>query len=82
MSEIGQLLSSNLPKKYATKKLPRMLAYVLAIFHPKLSVKQLKNSVGIHVGYDVGDSFSALELPDYEVVTTLVDSVNSVKAQD
>ena len=82
MSEIGQLLSSNLPKKYATKKLPRMLAYVLAIFHPKLSVKQLKNSIGIHVGYDVGDSFSALDLPDYEVVTTLVDSVNSVKAQD
>lgn len=82
MKEIGQTLSSNLPKKYATRKLPSILAYILAIFHPKLSVKQLKGSLGTHVSYDVGDSFETLHLPNYDVVSTLVDSVNSVKAQD
>ena len=82
MKEIGQALTQSLPKKYATRRLPSSLAYILAFFHPKLSVKQLKGSLGTHVGYDVGDSFSALDLPDYDIGTTLVDSVNSVKAQD
>ena len=82
MKEIGQTLTKNLPKKYATRKLPSALAYLLAIFHPKLSVKQLRGSLGTHVDYDVDDSFSTLDLPNYDVVTTLVDSVNSVKAQD
>ena len=82
MKEIGQTLTSNLPKKYASRKLPRIFAYLLALFHPKLSIKQLKGSLGTHVSYDVKDSFEVLELPNIEVVDTLVDSVNSVKAQD
>ena len=82
MKEIGQTLTSNLPKKYASRKLPRVFAYLLALFHPKLSIKQLKGSLGTHVSYDVGNSFEVLELPNFEVVDTLVDSVNSVKAQD
>ena len=82
MKEIGQTLTSNLPKKYASRKLPRIFAYLLALFHPKLSIKQLKGSLGTHVSYDVKDSFEILELPNLEVVDTLVDSVNSVKAQD
>ena len=82
MKEIGQTLTSNLPKKYASRKLPRIFAYLLALFHPKLSLKQLKGSLGTHVSYDVKDSFEILELPNFEVVDTLVDSVNSVKAQD
>ena len=82
MKEIGQTLTSNLPKKYASRKLPRIFAYLLALFHPKLSIKQLKGSLGTHVSYDVKDSFEILELPNIEVVDTLVDSVNSVKAQD
>jgi dihydroflavonol-4-reductase len=82
MKEIGQTLTSNLPKKYASRKLPRIFAYLLALFHPKLSIKQLKGSLGTHVSYNVKDSFEILELPNIEVVDTLVDSVNSVKAQD
>ena len=82
MKEIGQTLTNNLPNKYATRKLPSIFAYLLAVFHPKLSVNQLKGSLGNHVGYDVEDSFSTLDLPDYDVASTLVDSVNSVKAQD
>ena len=82
MKEIGQTLTSNLPKKYASRKLPRIFAYLLALFHPKLSIKQLKGSLGTHVSYEVKDSFEILELPNIEVVDTLVDSVNSVKAQD
>ena len=82
MKEIGKILNSSLEGKYATRKLPKFLAYILAMFHPKLSVNQLKKTLGTHVSYDVGDSFESLELPNYEVKTTLIDSVNSVKAQD
>ena len=82
MKEIGKILNSSLEGKYATRTLPKYLAYILAIFHPKLSVNQLKKTLGTHVGYDVGDSFESLMLPNYEVKTTLVDAVNSVQAQD
>ena len=82
MKEIGKELSSKLPRKFATRRLPRMFAYILALFHPKLSVKQLKGTLGTHVGYDVGDAFPTLSLPNYTVGDTLVDSVNSIQAQD
>ena len=82
MKEIGKILNSSLPNKYATRKLPRLLAYILAIFHPKLSIKRLKKTLGTHVGYDVEDAFSVLGLPNYDIEATLVDSVNSIKAQD
>ena len=82
MKQIGKVLSSSLPKKYATRKLPRLFAYVLAIFHPKLSIKQLKGSLGTHVGYDVEDSFTVLDLPNYDIEATLVDSIRSIEAQD
>ena len=82
MKEIGNILNSSLEGKFATRKLPKLLAYVLAMFHPKLSINQMKINLGTHIGYDVGDSFEILELPNYDVETTLIDSVNSVKAQD
>lgn len=82
MKEIGEILSSILPKKYATRKLPRFFAYILAYFHPKMSIKRLKNSLGTHVGYDVSDSFSVLDLPNYKIEKTFIDSIKSIEAQD
>ena len=82
MKEIGEILNSSLEGKFATRKLPKLFAYLLAVFHPKLSVNQLKKTLGTHVGYEVGDSFDVLQLPNYDIEATLVDSVNSIKAQD
>ena len=82
MKEIGRILNSSLEGKYATRKLPKLFAYLLAMFHPKLSINQLKKTLGTHVSYDVENSFTILELPNYDIKTTLIDSVNSVKAQD
>ena len=82
MKEIGEILSSILPKKYATRKLPRFFAYILAYFHPKMSIKRLKNSLGTHVRYDVSDSFSVLDLPNYKIEKTFIDSIKSIEAQD
>ena len=81
MKEIGKELSSKLPRKFASRKLPRLLAYIMAIFHPKLSVKRLRGTLGTHVDYDVGDVFELLSLPNYNVEDTLVDSVKSIQAQ-
>ena len=82
LKEIGQALNGALPGKYATRKLPRYLAYVMALFHPKLSISRLKGTLGRHIGYDIGDSVSALSLPNYEISDTLVDSIKSLQAQD
>jgi len=82
MKEIGKTLAGLLPGKYATRRLPRFFAYAFALIHPKLSIKQLKGTLGTYVNYDVGDSFLDLNLPNYDVERTLVDSMNSIKAQD
>ena len=80
MNEIGQILNLNLKGKFATKRLPRFLAYVLAFFHPKLSIKRLKGNLERYVSYDVEDSFEVLDLPNYDFERTIVDSVNSIRA--
>lgn len=82
LKEIGQALNAALPGKFATRRLPRYLAYGMALFHPKLSISRLKGTLGKHIGYDVGDSVSALSLPNYEITDTLVDSIKSLQAQD
>ncbi len=81
MNEIGKKLSSITSKKYTSRKLVKPLAYFVAIFHPKLSIKRLKESLGTYVDYDVKDAFHVLELPDYEIETTLIDAINSIQAQ-
>jgi nucleoside-diphosphate-sugar epimerase len=82
LNEIGRALSGAMTQKFATRCLPRYLAYIMAIFHPKLSIKRLRGALGMHIGYEVGDSFSALSLPNYDTTDTLVDSVKSLQAQD
>lgn len=82
MKEIGQILNGGFDRSFATKKLPRLFAYCLAVLHPKLSLKSIKGSLGRHIGYEIGDSVTALSLPDFDVETTLIDSVRSIQAQD
>jgi len=80
MNEIGERLTRITGKKYSSRKLIKPLAYLVAIFHPKLSIKRLKESLGTYVDYDVKDAFSALELPDYDIDLTLKDAINSIEA--
>ena len=80
MNEIGERLTQITGKKYSSRKLIKPLAYLVAIFHPKLSIKRLKESLGTYVDYDVKDAFSALELPDYDIDVTLKDAINSIEA--
>ena len=78
MKEIGLILKSKMGGKWPTKKLPKFIAYFFAIFHPKLSIKQLKNSLGIKVSYDVEDSWEKLEIKPYDPEDTIIDSINSI----
>ena len=82
MKEIGEILNSSLEGKFAIGKLPILFGFILSVFHRLFSVNQLKKTLGTHVGYEVGDSFDVLQLPNYDIEATLVDSVNSIKAQD
>jgi len=82
LNDIGKTLTGAMSQKFATRRLPRYLAYLMAVFHPKLSINRLRGALGTHIGYEVGDSFSALSLPNYDTTDTLVDSVKSLQAQD
>ncbi len=80
MKEMGHALTSLRSEKYTTRKLAKPLAYLVALMHPKLSVKRLRESLGKHVSYDVKDTFEALQLPNFEVHITLNDAVDSIEA--
>ncbi|MEK9695660.1 MAG: hypothetical protein VW270_07820, partial [Candidatus Poseidoniales archaeon] len=59
--------------------LMKPLAYLVAILHPKLSIKRLRESLGKHVNYDVKGTFQDLQLPNFEMRTTLIDAVVSLE---
>ena len=81
MKEIGLLLRKEIGGKWPIRKLPRVFAYLLAVFHPKLSVKQLRNNLGKYVEYDVKDSFEKLGIERTEGRVSIIDGIRSLQAQ-
>lgn len=79
MKEIGRSLRRIRPnRKWAVLRLPTLLAYLTAAFHPKLKVNQLRNSLGRHVDYDCRDMEEALGLRLHDWNETLGDSIDSL----
>jgi len=81
MKEIGLLLQKEMGGKWATRKLPRVFAYLLAIFHPKLSVGRLRKNMGKFVKYDVRDSFEKLGIEKTTDSASIIDGIKSLQAQ-
>lgn len=79
MHEIGTELKRIKPeRKWATRKLPSFLAYLFAIVHPKLSIKQLRGNIGVKIGYDVEDVTQELDFVFTDYQQTLADSIDSI----
>ena len=81
MKEIGVSLNQTFGGGFSTRRLPAPLAYFIAIFHPKLSWKQLRGGLGKRVEYDARDSFEELGVEITDHIVTLKDSVESLRAQ-
>lgn len=79
MRDIGAQLRRVVPgKKWAMFRLPSMLAVLMAAFHPKLTVKQVRSSLGRSVGYDPGDVENELGIQLHTSDDTLADSLSSL----
>jgi dihydroflavonol-4-reductase len=79
MKEIGHVLRRLKPDgRFPVRVLPSWLASVMAAFHPKLSVKTVRSSLGRHVGYDVGTSFTDLQMTPRSIDSTLLDGLDSL----
>ena len=65
--------------KWPNKRLPKVLAYLVALFHPKLSIKLLKSNLGVKVSYDVEDAWDVLEIKTHNPEQTIIDAVESIK---
>ena len=79
MNEIGIELRRLRPKTaYPKKVLPKWLTVIMAMFHPKLTVKAVKPSLGRHVGYDVGTSFADLGMTPTPIQDTFLDGLDSI----
>ena len=81
MRDIGRNLRQFAPgKKWATFCLPSPLATAMAAFHPKLTVRQVRSSLGRHVSYDIESMEEELGISLHSTEKTLVDSVESLLA--
>jgi dihydroflavonol-4-reductase len=81
MRDIGRNLRQFAPgKKWATFCLPSPLATAMAAFHPKLTVRQVRSSLGRHVSYDIESMEEELGISLHSTEKTLVDSVESLSA--
>lgn len=79
MHEIGAQLKILKPaRKWATRKLPSFLAYLFAIVHPKLSIKQLRGNIGVKIGYNVENVAQELDFVFTDYQQTLADSIDSI----
>jgi hypothetical protein len=52
----------------------------MAVFHPKLTVRQVRSSLGRHVDYDIGPMEEELGIVLHTTEKTLVDSIESLLA--
>ena len=79
MNEVGKTLRKLMPeRRWPVVRLPSLLAMVLAVFHPRLTVKQVRTSVGRHVNYDVGDVEKSLNMELKNSDETFKDSIESL----
>ncbi|MDB2593482.1 NAD-dependent epimerase/dehydratase family protein [Euryarchaeota archaeon] len=78
MKGLGVALRRILPeRKWPVARLPTLLALVMAGFHPKLTVKQVRSSTGRHVNYDIQDTEQMLGINLRSIDSTLTDSMES-----
>ncbi len=77
MKEIGELLKSEFPeRKWSRRRLPNVLAYIIAIFHPKLNFKMLKDGLGKYVEYDAStqsELIGDVKKPEEIIIETMRD---------
>ena len=79
MNEIGKVLRKVKPgRRWPVTRLPAALAMVMAAFHPKLTVKQVRSTIGRHVDYDVGGVEESLNFNFRSMEDTLADSIDSL----
>ena len=81
MKEVGELLREEIPeKKWAKAVIPKPVAFAFAIFHPKLTVSQLKRSWGKWTDFDCQDMEQKLHIKLYSKEDTVKDAVSSLIA--
>ena len=80
MGEIGELLQKERPeKKWARKVIPRPIAFIFAIFHPKLTVHQLRRIWGKWTDFDCEDMEEKLQIKLRTKEETILKSIESLE---
>lgn len=82
MREIGQLLREKRPrKKWVIRRAPNFLAYMAAIFHPSLKLRDVRSNLNSWVDYDMKDALDVLGMELTPIDETVLDGIDSVNAQ-
>jgi len=80
MNELGVKLRDVRPeRKWPVTRLPTVFAILMAAFHPKLTVQQIRSSTGRHVNYDIQNTENMLRMKFLSVEETLTDSMKSLE---
>jgi len=82
MREIGLLLREKRGgRKWVVRRAPNFLAYLVAIMHPSLKLRDVRSNIGSWVDYDSGATLEKLDIRLTPLEDTVVDGIDSVLAQ-
>ena len=80
MQEVGELLQKERPeKKWAKRVIPKPIAFIFAIFHPKLTVEQLRKTWGKWTDFDCQDMEEKLQIKLKTKEETILKSIQSLE---
>ncbi len=78
MKDIANLLRKRIPnRKWPKILLPKLLTYVLSVFHPQLSFAWVKKNIGTTCSYDVEPATKDLEISWTPVEESIVDGAKA-----
>lgn len=80
MHEVGELLQKERPeKKWAKRVIPKPIAFIFAVFHPKLTVEQLRKTWGRWADFDCQDMEEKLQINLNTREETILKSIQSLE---
>ena len=80
MREVGELLQKERPeKRWAKRVIPKPIAFIFAIFHPKLTVEQLRKTWGKWTDFDCQDMEEKLQIKLNTKEETILKSIQSLE---
>ena len=79
--EMANILRDELPQRnWARRQLPKWATYVVAIFHPQITIGWVRKNIGLWCDFDASDTVGELDVTWRPLSTSIIDGAASIIA--